>query len=437
MNQMPATLLEQARADLHKAEANRSDPRRRGLFWNAKTWDETFKKITGLEDNRDYNIQQQLDQARKSGQIDRILTLLQHYYEHIDADAAWYKAHEDGMRDLRERWETYQVAEASALNQLASHSAQIAYRLRERRVVLGQIAIEILEEQRRQGQTPGNWPGYWGRLRVAFRDQDAAYRQAYTSQIPQSFYNERRDWCLKLRRHQISTASRWGGWRSLDRTELNRAIALVDALINELQPPPSRIDRGALVGIGAVVVIVFIAFLAFRNIGSSGSDVPQPTARAAQSIVAPPIGIQAFATPVPASAPLDPQTLNQQAIELMKQARYKEAIELFQQAAAANPNSYEPQNNMAFCFYELGQRDEAIEQWRAALNLSNQNSPDANAGLGMALYVAGSRDEGFRYYQRASALNEDYLDENLLRSKYFWSDKAIADSRPLREQLTR
>src|SRR5687768_10049663 len=128
MNQMPATLLEQARADLHKAEANRSDPRRRGLFWNAKTWDETFKKITGLEDNRDYNIQQQLDQARKSGQIDRILTLLQHYYEYIDADAAWYKAHEDGMRDLRERWETYQVAEASAINQLASHYAQIAYR---------------------------------------------------------------------------------------------------------------------------------------------------------------------------------------------------------------------------------------------------------------------------------------------------------------------
>ena len=92
---------------------------------------------------------------------------------------------------------------------------------------------------------------------------------------------------------------------------------------------------------------------------------------------------------------------------------------------------------MAFCFYELGQHDEAIAQWRAALTLSNQNSPDANAGLGMALYVAGSRDEGFRYYQRASALNEDYRDESLLRSKYLWGDKAIADSRPLREQLTR
>jgi hypothetical protein len=56
MNQMPATSLEQVRADLRKAEANRSDPRRRGLFWNAKIWDEIFKKITGLEDNRDYNI---------------------------------------------------------------------------------------------------------------------------------------------------------------------------------------------------------------------------------------------------------------------------------------------------------------------------------------------------------------------------------------------
>ena len=36
-----------------------------------------------------------------------------------------------------------------------------------------------------------------------------------------------------------------------------------------------------------------------------------------------------------------------------------------------------------------------------------------------------------------NALNKAYRDKTILRSKYFWGDKAIADTRPLREQLMR
>jgi tetratricopeptide (TPR) repeat protein len=438
MSQTPTISLEQARAELRKAEANRSDPRRRGLFWNAKTWEETFKKITASEYDRDHDIQLQIDQARKTRQIDRILSQLQRYYEYIDSDAAWYKAREEEMRELRERWETYQVADASAITQLTSHYGQIVYRLRERRVVLGQIAIEILEEQRRQGRTPRNWPDYWERLRVAFREQDSAYRQAFTPNIPLSFYSERLRWCEKLRSHQRSTALRLGALRNLDRAELAKATALVDKLINELQPPPSRIDWGAIAGIGAVVIIVLIAFLALRNPRTGSSNTLQPTDRPAPAFAGPALReTPVLGATAPSSTPVNLQSLNQQALELLKQKRYQEAHDLFQQAAAASPGSYEPRNNMAFCLYELGQNDQAIEQWRQALALSEQNSPDANAGLGMALYASGRQDEGFRYYQRASALNQDYRDENLLRTRYYWGDKAIADSRPLREQLTR
>lgn len=134
--------------------------------------------------------------------------------------------------------------------------------------------------------------------------------------------------------------------------------------------------------------------------------------------------------------PADAQTLDQQGIGLLRQARCDEAIELFQLAAAADPSWYQPLNDMAFCLYEQGKVNQAIEQWQAALAL-HKFSADANAGLGMALYVAGSRAEGLEYYRNAIDLKADYRNENILRSTYAWSDKAIADSQPLRAQLGR
>lgn len=86
---------------------------------------------------------------------------------------------------------------------------------------------------------------------------------------------------------------------------------------------------------------------------------------------------------------------------------------------------------MAFCLCEQGKTAEAIAQWRHALDLW-RDSLDANAGLGMALYVTGEQEEGRSKYAAAVAKDQGYQDEDYLQNTRFWSDKAIADSRPLR-----
>jgi tetratricopeptide (TPR) repeat protein len=442
MNQTPHLALDRARERLREAEADRRDPRRRGLFWDAEAWDKIFKQIIELEGNRDRSLQQQIEQARKAGQIDHVQTLLREYDNWIGTDVAWYKARETELRVLRERWDTDHAVEPLEIDQLARHYAQIAYRLRERRVVQGKIAIEILEDRRRQSGAPiVKWPAYWNRLRMEFRAQDAAYRQAYAEPIPPAFNKERLRWCMEIRNRQRATAaSKLGRSRNFDRAGLDSAMELVSKQIVDLQPaPPGKLDLAAWASIAVVVAIIFGAVLAFRSMGSNDPDAPNLTDNTAKSTVMPATATSAGSAPVPGlvAAPADARTLDQQGIALLKQARCDQAIELFQQAAAADPSWYQPLNDMAFCLYEQGKLDQAIEQWRMALDRSGQNSPDANAGLGMALYASGRSEEGLRYYQRAIALNDGYRNENTLRSTFSWSDKAIADSRPLREQLTR
>jgi tetratricopeptide (TPR) repeat protein len=435
MNQKPPSALDLAREQLHEADEDRRNPRRRGLFWDAETWDKIFERITELEDNRDQDLQQQIDQMRKAGQIGHIQALLRKYDTWIAADVAWYKAREAALRVLRERWETDHSVEPLEIDQLARHYAQIAYRLCERRVVHGKSAIEILEDRRQQSGAPiAKWPAYWNRLTMAFRAQDAAYWQVHGKPIPPSFNKERLRWCVAIRNRQRTTkASKLGRARNFDRAGLDTAMALVDQQIAQLHPPPAhKLDIRSMAIIAGIIVFVVIAFSALGRFGSKSTDALRPTTSAAEATALP----RRDPAVAMAQPPTDARSLDSQGIELMRQARYDQALKLFQQEAAANPNSYVPQNNIAFCLYELGLADQAIAQWRAALELSNQNSPDANAGLGMALYyVDGRSEEGLRYYQRAIALNEDYRNEDRMRREHMWGDKAIAASRPLRDQL--
>jgi tetratricopeptide (TPR) repeat protein len=93
--------------------------------------------------------------------------------------------------------------------------------------------------------------------------------------------------------------------------------------------------------------------------------------------------------------------------------------------------AYEPLNNMAFCLYELGHKDEAIARWQQALSIE-PNSPDANAGLGMALYMTRRQDDGITFYRNALRIKAEYADEQWLRAVALWSERAIADSQALR-----
>lgn len=435
MNQKSPSALDRAREQLREADEDRRNPRRRGLFWNAESWDKIFEEINRQEDERDESLQQQIEQARKARQTNQILRLLREHDNSIGADVTWYKAREAELRVLRERWETDHSVEPLEIDQLAHHYARIAYRLSERRVMQGKSAIEILEERRQESGAPiSSWPAYWNRLTMAFRAQDAAYWQAHAKPIPASFNKARMRWCMEIRSRQRATAaSRLGRARNFDRAGLDTAMALVNKQIADLQPPLVRkLDIRSLAIIAGIVVFAVIAFSTLSRIGSKNSNASRPTAGVAEGATLPsPEPLVAVAV-----APNDARTLEQRGVELLKQKHYDEALKLFQQEAEANPNSDVLHNNMAVCLYEIGQADQAIAQWRAALNISEQNSADANAGLGMALYyMAGHSEEGLRYYQRAMALDEDYRSEDKIRREHMWGDKAIGDSQPLREQL--
>jgi Flp pilus assembly protein TadD len=178
--------------------------------------------------------------------------------------------------------------------------------------------------------------------------------------------------------------------------------------------------------------VVFVITLISLS-GGSGS-IGRPTATPAQ-LSALPTTTSAEITPQSAlSAAPDARELEAQGADLIRQGRWEEAIPLFQRAAAADPSWHQPLSDLAFCLYELGWSEEAIAHWRAALAL-NPSSQDANAGLGMALYQAGHQDEGLAAYRRAIELGGAYRDENWMRGERLWSDKAIGDSRALREQL--
>jgi hypothetical protein len=54
----------------------------------------------------------------------------------------------------------------------------------------------------------------------------------------------------------------------------------------------------------------------------------------------------------------------------------------------------------------------------------------------MMLYQAGRHEEGLAAYRHAIELGGDYRNEDWMHAERLWSEKAIADSRPLRESIT-
>ena len=64
------------------------------------------------------------------------------------------------------------------------------------------------------------------------------------------------------------------------------------------------------------------------------------------------------------------------------------AIETYQSAVSANPNSAEAYSNLGWGYYGLRKFDDAIEAFRQALSL-DRNYTDAHYGLGLTYKEAG------------------------------------------------
>ena len=126
-------------------------------------------------------------------------------------------------------------------------------------------------------------------------------------------------------------------------------------------------------------------------------------------------------------------TKNQTGLALFTGGDYAAAEIWFREAIQSDPSYYEPYNNLAFCLYERGERDAAIQMWTTALSLYQQ-SADASAGFATALWMAGRIEEGRAWYQRALSLDSRYADPVWMREQRHWSSQMLDHSRQLRTQ---
>lgn len=100
------------------------------------------------------------------------------------------------------------------------------------------------------------------------------------------------------------------------------------------------------------------------------------------------------------------------------------ATDSYAECLKIDPTSPIANNNLAFILFDQDNHVEALQYWEQALQ-SLPDHADANAGKAAALRVLGKDDEAFSYYKTAVSLNHDYLDEDIMRDKYSWSDKAV------------
>jgi tetratricopeptide (TPR) repeat protein len=87
--------------------------------------------------------------------------------------------------------------------------------------------------------------------------------------------------------------------------------------------------------------------------------------------------------------------------------RVDEAIENFRQAIQINPNSFEALNNLGVALATKGRFDEAIENYRKAIQI-NPNYGDALDNLGLSLAAQGKFDEAITNYHRAIQVNPNH-----------------------------
>ncbi|WP_161569198.1 tetratricopeptide repeat protein [Candidatus Oscillochloris fontis] len=143
--------------------------------------------------------------------------------------------------------------------------------------------------------------------------------------------------------------------------------------------------------------------------------------------------LQTTPTPLPPCLlTLNAHELNEAGKQALKSGDLLNASICFQNAIERDSRFYEPYNNLAGIFYEQGRDDDAIRLWEQALELEAK-SPDANAGLGTALAAKGEFEQGWAYYQRALELEAGYADAAWMARERLWGQRALSDSKLLRE----
>lgn len=414
-----------ARQQLFQLENIRTDPQSRHVLWEqGNTWAEQFTQLVEVTEQADQYYCALIDQAASD---DDRRTRSEQRFRAARYEEDWNKGFSEKLIQGRARLQAARLRNQLMLTELEQHQNLFQQYWSDRRVVLCQIALEHMEYRRALGRlSNADWQASWAALLGAYRHQNQVYEQTSGKPLPGNFFSPRLAWYHRLRAIQKEIRQKRRNSR-VDQELLRQHAIIIDQQIAQLSPARSF---GIFIGGMAAVVAAIVLFAMVSNIArntttnppSANAHAATPTAKTIAAIVQPAPG-----------AP-DADTLNAQGVALLTQGRYDEALTLFTQASAADPNKHLPHTNSGFCLYELGRRAEAIAEWRTAIQLFDAGQ-DAHAGLGMALFQAGDREGGLREYQRAIELGGNYLDADWMRRERQWSNRAIVDSQPLRDAL--
>ena len=103
------------------------------------------------------------------------------------------------------------------------------------------------------------------------------------------------------------------------------------------------------------------------------------------------------------------------------QKEHRLAIKAFKTSVIIDPNLWQSMNNEALIYFELGEKEKAIQKWRKVLKI--KADPEPKLALAIALYsMEASNKESIQLAKEALQENPNYFFEEF-QAEQLWGDK--------------
>lgn len=142
-------------------------------------------------------------------------------------------------------------------------------------------------------------------------------------------------------------------------------------------------------------------------------------------------------------APDHPVLLTNYGLVRLIQGEFRDAADKLR-LALVYTDQPKTRSNLAFCLFEMGLSQAAIDQWKKSLAMLeqwNQSAPipwdglDAQAGLAAAYFAIGEKKAAVNLYRRVINLNAGYDDPEVLGTQFFWPNKIRSAATKLISQI--